>query len=89
MQPLIQGRAKRPPNKYGNRKNKGNLRQFFGAQQSAESAIVTLSDKSGETIYSLVAHPITGRVRTYTEEVKPPGGTQTDDEGNQVGAPAR
>jgi SAM-dependent methyltransferase len=28
---------------------------------------VTLSDKAGETIYSLVAHPVTGRVRIYSD----------------------
>lgn len=56
---------------------------FFPLGQT-EPAIVTISDLSGETIFSLVAHPITGRVRIYNEEVKPPGGAPTDDEGNQT-----
>lgn len=56
---------------------------FFPLGQT-EPAIVTLSDESGDTIYSLVVHPITGRVRVYNEEIKPPGGAQTDDEGNRV-----
>jgi general secretion pathway protein H len=56
---------------------------FFPLGQT-EPAIVTLSDPSGETIFSLVAHPLTGRVRIYNQEVKPPGGARTDDEGNRV-----
>ena len=35
-------------------------------------------------IYSLVVHPITGRVRVYNYEVRPPVGAQVDDEGNRV-----
>jgi general secretion pathway protein H len=56
---------------------------FFPLGQT-EPAIVTLGDASGDTIYSLVAHPLTGRVRIYNEEVKPPVGPASDDEGNQV-----
>jgi general secretion pathway protein H len=56
---------------------------FFPLGQT-EAAIVSLSDPDGDTIYSLVAHPITGRVRVYNEEVKPPAYGQTDDTGNQV-----
>ena len=59
---------------------------FFPLGQT-EAAIVTLSDPTGETIFSLVAHPITGRVRVYNEEVKPPGGAPVDDEGNQTVTP--
>jgi general secretion pathway protein H len=56
---------------------------FFPLGQT-EPAIVTLSDPSGETVYSLVVHPITGRVRIYNQEVKPPVGDRTDDEGTRV-----
>jgi general secretion pathway protein H len=56
---------------------------FFPLGQT-EAAIVSLSDPDGDTIYSLVAHPITGRVRVYNEEVKPPAYGQTDDTGNTV-----
>jgi general secretion pathway protein H len=57
---------------------------FFPLGQT-EPAIVTLADSSGETIYSLVVHPLTGRVKVYDQEVKPLGaGQRTDDEGNQV-----
>jgi general secretion pathway protein H len=57
---------------------------FFPLGQT-EPAIVTLADSSGEPIYSLVVHPLTGRVKVYDQEVKPLGaGQRTDDEGNQV-----
>jgi len=58
---------------------------FFPLGQT-EPAIVTLSDpESDETIYSLVVHPITGRVRIYNEEVRPPvARDRTDDQGTQI-----
>jgi len=59
---------------------------FFPLGQT-EAAIVSLSDPDGETIYSLVAHPITGRVRVYNQEVKPPAYGETDDNGNDVTKP--
>jgi general secretion pathway protein H len=57
---------------------------YFYPLGQTEPAIVTLSDASGETVYSLVVHPITGRVRIYNTEVLPPNGNQYDDEGNQI-----
>jgi general secretion pathway protein H len=57
---------------------------FFPLGQT-EPAIITLSDPEGETLYSLVVHPITGRVRVYNRAVNPPaGGDKFDDEGNRV-----
>jgi general secretion pathway protein H len=56
---------------------------FFPLGQT-EPAIVHLSDAEQKTIYSLVVHPITGRVRIYNEYVKPPLDDQVDDEGNAV-----
>jgi len=58
---------------------------FFPLGQT-EPAIVTLSDvDSNDTIYSLVVHPITGRIRIYNTEVLPPRGRdRTDDQGTQV-----
>jgi general secretion pathway protein H len=56
---------------------------FFPLGQT-EAAIVSLSDPGGDTIYSLVAHPITGRVRVYNQEVKPSVYGETDDTGNSV-----
>jgi general secretion pathway protein H len=58
---------------------------YFYPLGQTEQSIVTLSDKDGETIYSLVAHPVTGRVKIYSEEIKPAGrGAITDDEGNRT-----
>jgi len=55
---------------------------FFPLGQT-EPAIVTMSDREGKTVFSLVVHPITGRVRIYNREVLPPG-MRTDDEGRRV-----
>ncbi len=63
----------------------GRAYMYFFPLGQTEPAIVTLSDPSGETVFSLVAHPITGRVKVYNQEVKPPAGGATDDEGVQTG----
>jgi general secretion pathway protein H len=57
---------------------------YFYPLGQTEPAIITLTDASGESVYSLVVHPITGRVRIYNSEVRPPLGNQYDDEGNQI-----
>lgn len=54
---------------------------FFPLGQT-EAAIIHLADEDGTTPYSLVVHPITGRVRIYNEYVKPVYGDPVDDEGN-------
>ena len=57
---------------------------FFPLGQT-EPAIITMSDDGGPPTYSLVVHPITGRVRIYDQEVLPPSSRQrTDDEGTRV-----
>jgi general secretion pathway protein H len=56
---------------------------FFPLGQT-EASIIHLSDPRGETFYSLVIHPITGRVRIYNEYVKPPFQARYDDAGNAV-----
>ena len=57
---------------------------FFPLGQT-EAAIVTLCDEKEETFYSLVVHPITGRVKIYNEEKFPPSSRdQVDDEGKRV-----
>jgi hypothetical protein len=62
---------------------------FFPLGQT-EPAIVTLSNPEGEAFYSLVVHPITGRVRIYNQEVQPPEGRRAyDDEGKVVQCGAR
>jgi general secretion pathway protein H len=55
---------------------------FFPLGQT-EPAIVTLTDKDEATFYSLVVHPLTGRVQIYNQEIAPPR-AQTDDEGNRT-----
>ena len=57
---------------------------YFYPLGQTEPAVITLTDKSGESVFSLVVHPITGRVRIYNEEVKPNLGVRYDDDGNQV-----
>jgi general secretion pathway protein H len=57
---------------------------YFYPLGQTEPAIITLSDESGETVYSLVVHPITGRVQIYNREIRPNLGVRYDDEGNQV-----
>jgi general secretion pathway protein H len=57
---------------------------FFPLGQT-EPAIVALSDMKDESFYSLVVHPITGRVQIKSELVNPPRtGDQYDDQGNRV-----
>jgi general secretion pathway protein H len=57
---------------------------YFFPMGQTESAIVHLSDESGETFYSIVVHPITGRTKIYNEYVRPPSGVEFDDEGNRI-----
>jgi general secretion pathway protein H len=57
---------------------------YFYPLGQTEPAIITLTDATGDSVYSLVVHPITGRVRIYNSEVLPPLGNQSDDEGNQI-----
>lgn len=62
----------------------GRVYLYFYPLGQTEPAVITLTDKSGENVFSLVVHPITGRVRIYNEEVKPNLGVRYDDDGNQV-----
>ncbi len=57
---------------------------YFYPMGQTEPAIITLSDETGESVYSLVVHPITGRVIIYNHEVRPNLGVRYDDEGNQI-----
>lgn len=56
---------------------------FFPLGQT-EAAVVHLSDDEQRTIYSLVVHPLTGRVKVMNGYVQPPVEEQRDDEGNVV-----
>lgn len=62
----------------------GRVYIYFYPLGQTEPAIVTLTDASGQSVYSLVVHPLTGRVRIYNQEVQPALGARYDDEGNQV-----
>ena len=57
---------------------------YFYPLGQTEPAVITLTDATGESVYSLVVHPITGRVRIYSQEVRPDIGVRYDDTGNQV-----
>ena len=57
---------------------------YFFPMGQTEPAIIHLSDKNGEAFYSIVVHPVTGRVRIYDEYVKPPITDRYDDEGNRI-----
>lgn len=63
---------------------KGRAYIYFYPMGQTEPAIITLTDMTGESVYSLVVHPITGKVKIYNEEVQPNLGVRYDDEGNQV-----
>lgn len=58
---------------------------YFFPLGTAEQAFVHLSDESQETFYTLVVHPLTGRVRIENRYLPPPVDEQTDDEGNRLG----
>ena len=62
----------------------GRVYLYFYPLGQTEPAIITLTDTSGENVFSLVVHPITGRVRIYNQEVRPNLGVRYDDDGNQV-----
>jgi general secretion pathway protein H len=57
---------------------------YFFPMGQTEPAIVHLTDPDGDATYSIVVHPLTGRTKIYNEYVKPPTGTQVDDEGTRI-----
>jgi general secretion pathway protein H len=63
---------------------KGRAYIYFFPLGQTEPAIIHLSDPTQQTIYSLVVHPITGRVRIYNSYVQPPLDMRVDDEGNDA-----
>lgn len=63
---------------------KGRAYIYFFPLGQTEPAIIHLSDPTQQTIYSLVVHPITGRVRIYNSYIEPPIDTRVDDEGNDA-----
>src|SRR4051812_15044538 len=63
---------------------KGRAYIYFFPLGQTEPAIIHLSDPTQQTIYSLVVHPITGRVRIFNSYIEPPIDMRVDDEGNDA-----
>ena len=59
---------------------------FFPLGQT-EPAIVHISDEEGKTFYSLLVHPLSGKVQIQSGYVEPRVDEQFDDEGNQITVP--
>ena len=57
---------------------------YFFPLGMTEAAQVYLSDDEEKAFYSLVVHPLTGRVQIYNRYVDPPVEEQFDDEGNRI-----
>jgi prepilin-type N-terminal cleavage/methylation domain-containing protein len=58
---------------------------YFFPMGLTEAAQVYLSDDKQESFYTLVVHPLTGRVGVHNSYIQPPVDAQFDDEGNKVG----
>jgi general secretion pathway protein H len=61
---------------------------FFPLGQT-EPAIVHVSDPEGQTFFSLLVHPLNGRVQVQAGYVAPRVDEQFDDEGNRIEEPER
>ena len=57
---------------------------YFFPLGMTEAAIVHLTDKKRDAVYSLVVHPLTGRVQIKNFYVEPPLQKQYDDEGKEI-----
>ena len=57
---------------------------YFFPLGMTEAAIVHLTDKKREAFYSLVVHPLTGRVQIKNSYVEPPLQKQFDDEDKEI-----
>jgi prepilin-type N-terminal cleavage/methylation domain-containing protein len=57
---------------------------YFFPLGMTEAAIVHLSDKKQETNYSLVVHPLTGRVQIKNSYIQPPLEKQYDDQDKEI-----
>jgi prepilin-type N-terminal cleavage/methylation domain-containing protein len=64
--------------------NSGRGYIYFFPLGMTEAAQVYLSDDDQKNFYSLVVHPLTGRVQIYNRYVEPPVEEQYDDEGNKI-----
>ena len=57
---------------------------YFFPLGMTEAAIVHITDKKREAFYSLVVHPLTGRVQIKNSYIQPPLEKQYDDEGKEI-----
>jgi general secretion pathway protein H len=57
---------------------------YFFPLGMTEAAIVHLTDKKREAFYSLVVHPLTGRVQIKNSYIEPPLQKQYDDEDKEI-----
>jgi len=57
---------------------------YFFPMGMTEAAVIHLSDKKRETFYTLIVHPLTGRVSVKNSLVEPKLTDQVDDAGNAV-----
>jgi hypothetical protein len=57
---------------------------YFFPLGMTEAAQVYISDEDQQNVYSLVVHPLTGRVQIYNRYVDPPVEEQYDDAGNRI-----
>lgn len=57
---------------------------YFFPLGMTEAAYIHLSDKKGESFYTLIVHPLTGRVTVKNSRVEPSLTDQMDDEGKAV-----
>jgi hypothetical protein len=58
---------------------------YFFPMGLTEAALVYLTDDHQQSFYTLVVHPLTGRVMIQNRFIDPPVDAQYDDEGNRVG----
>ena len=66
------------------RERKQRVTDALDAMGLTEAAMVYLSDSRGETFYTLVVHPLTGRVTIQNRYLEAPVDVQYDDEGNRI-----
>ena len=57
---------------------------YFFPLGMTEAAIVHLTDLKRDAVYSLVVHPLTGRVQIKNSYVEPPLEKQYDDDGKEI-----
>jgi general secretion pathway protein H len=65
-------------------RTQGQVYLYFFPLGQTEPAILHVSDKDGQNFYSLLVHPLTGRVKIHPGYIEPRVDVQYDDEGNRL-----